>query len=166
MQRQPAGARGARAGGGSTALKLHAFCVFTRLTLVLLECFSPFLWVDKRGNFHIINHRFDTNETSSCYSSHISAHVFSPDGKAWHVLSPAVEPYTHTVEYSDGSSFTFVTLERPNIHFDPSGQMTHINLAADLTTKDDGCPLNGKPRACAECKFYRHCGTTIIALDV
>lgn len=155
-------------GGGEIACA--KFCVFARLTLALLECCSPFLWVDKRGNFHIINHRFDTNETSSCYSSHISAHVFSPDGKEWHVLSPAVEPYTHTVEYSDGSSFTFVTLERPNIHFDSSGQMTHINLAADLTTKDDGCPVNGdtvgKPRACAECKFYRHCGTTIIALDV
>ena len=86
------------------------------------------------------------------------------------MLSPTVEPYTHTVEYSDGSSFTFVTLERPNIHFDSSGQMTHINLAADLTTKDDGCN-NGlledeRDRSCAECKFYRHCGTTIIALDV
>ena len=135
----------------------------------MLDGCSPFLWVDKRGNFHIINHRFDTNQTSSCYSSHISAHVFSPassNGKEWHVLSPSVEPYTHTVEYSDGSTFSFATLERPNIHFDSSGQMTHINLAADLTTTDAGCPAGGRPRACAECKFYNHCGTTIIALDV
>ena len=55
---------------------------------------------------------------------------FSPDGKTWHVKSPTVAPYTHTVKYSDSSSFTFVTLERPNLHFDPSGQLTHINLAA------------------------------------
>ena len=136
--------------------------------MLLSSWCSPFLWVDKRGNFHIINHRYDNNQTSSCYSSHISAHVFSPDGKQWHVLLPTVEPYTHTVEYSDGNSFTFVTLERPNIHFDSAGQMTHINLAADLTTDDAGCSddlVNGK-RSCAECKFYRHCGTTIIALDV
>ena len=66
------------------------------------------------------------------------------------------------VHYDDGTSFTFVTLERPNIHFDSEGQMTHINLAADLTTTDSGC---GHGRACAECKFYRHCGTTIIKLD-
>ena len=100
--------------------------------------------------------------------THISAHVFSPDGKEWHFLSPTVEPYTHTVEYSDGNSFTFVTLERPNIHFDSTGQMTHINLAADLTTKDAGCNMDlvGRKRSCAECKFYNHCGTTIIALDV
>ena len=74
-----------------------------------------------------------------------------------------VEPYTHHVDYSDGTSFTFVTLERPNIHFDSTGQMTHINFAADLTTTDVGC---GQGRACAECKFYKHCGTTIVALDV
>ena len=74
----------------------------------------------------------------------------------------ADRPYSHVVHYDDGTSFTFVTLERPNIHFDSGGQMTHINLAADLTTTDSGC---GHGRACAECKFYRHCGTTIIKLD-
>ena len=85
----------------------------------------------------------------------------------------------------------------------PAGQLTHINLAADLTTTDKGCNSparsttiysthddtstnpppppphtiasnvgvsygdgSGKARSCAECKFYNHCGTTIIALDV
>jgi hypothetical protein len=42
------------------------------------------------------------------------------------------------VHYDDGSSFTFATLERPNLHFDSQGQLTHINLAADLTTPDAG----------------------------
>ena len=50
--------------------------------------------------------------------------------------------------------------------------MTHINLAADLTTPNAGCNVAvdgaapGVAKSCAECKFYRHCGTTIIALDV
>jgi hypothetical protein len=130
---------------------------------------DPFLFIDKRGHFHIINHRYVNNETEHCYSSTISAHTFSTDGKEWHVLTPAVEPYGHTVHYDDGTSKTFVTLERPNIHFDVSGQMTHINLAADLTTSDEGCNHVDnhvdKARSCAECKFYNHCGTTIIALD-
>ena len=53
-----------------------------------------------------------------------------------------------------------------------AGVMTHINFAADLTTPDAGCNANveaghtGKARSCAECKFYRHCGTTVVALDV
>ena len=85
------------------------------------------------------------------------------------MVEPEVEPYSHTVHYDDGSSFTFATLERPNLHFNAEGQMTHINLAADLTTPDQGCngaANEGKARSCAECKFYNHCGTTIIALDV
>ena len=129
---------------------------------------DPFLWVDKRGSFHIINHRYVNTEVAHCGTSTVSAHVFSPDGKAWHIVEPVVEPYAHTVEYDDGTSFTFATLERPNIHFDAAGQMTHINFAADLTTRDAGCGNSeqGKPRSCAECKFYNHCGTTIVALDV
>ena len=133
---------------------------------------DPFLWIDLRGNFHILNHRFVQSETTHCHSSTISAHVFSPDGQHWHALEPAVQPYGHTVQYDDGSNFSFTTLERPNAHFDERGVMTHINFAADLTTPDAGCNDNveaghtGKARSCAECKFYRHCGTTVVALDV
>eukprot|EP00666_Eupelagonemidae_sp_cell4sb_P003968 gene3968-14088_t len=49
--------------------------------------------------------------------------------------------------------------------------MTHINFAAQLEGGDAGCNDGeeegraGKPRSCAECKFYRHCGTVIAALD-
>ena len=43
------------------------------------------------------------------------------------------------VSYDDGSEHTYVTLERPNLHFDASGQMTHLNLAADLVTGAEGC---------------------------
>jgi hypothetical protein len=133
---------------------------------------DPFLWVDKRGNFHIINHAYD-DSVENCYTSTLSAHVFSPDGKDWHVLLPRVEPYSHTVEYDDGTSFTFVALERPNLHFDQNGTLTHINLAADLTTTNAGCNGNGAAsqignggqHACDYCKFLNHCGTTIIALD-
>ena len=129
---------------------------------------DPYLWIDRRGNFHVINHRY-WNETDHCYTSKVSAHTFSPDGKSWHVVEPEVEPYSHTVNYDDGSSFTFATLERPNLHFDSEGQLTHINLAADLTTTDAGCngvANEGKANSCAHCKFLNHCGTTIIALDV
>ena len=56
------------------------------------------------------------------------------------MLVPNVEPYGHTVRWDDGSTHTYTTLERPNLHFDGSGQLTHINLAADLDTGDEGCP--------------------------
>ena len=67
---------------------------------------------------------------------------------------------------------SYVTLERPNIHFNSSGVMTHINLAADLVTQDEGCAKRSKKHShgggipCDNCKWNDHAGTTIIALAV
>ena len=94
------------------------------------------MWVDHRDNWHIINHAYDNHEWKKCGNSTLSAHFFSPDGKSWHTLN--TRPYDHTVHYDDGTVHTYTTLERPNLHFDASGQLTHINLAADLVT--GGCP--------------------------
>lgn len=133
---------------------------------------DPFMYIDSRGNWHIINHAYDTSEWQHCGNSTLSAHVFSTDGKEWHMLKPDVEPYHHTVHYEDGSSHTYTTLERPNLHFDPSGQLTHINLAADMMTQDEGCPnyevcpAKRQHCACTNCKYADHAGSIIIALDV
>jgi hypothetical protein len=132
------------------------------------------MYVDARGNWHIINHAYDTSEYEQCGNSTLSAHIFSVDGKTWSMLTgPNVEPYTHTVHYEDGSTHTYNTLERPNCHFNAQGQMTHINLAADLMTQDAGCASysvcpakQGGQCACTNCKYADHAGTIIIALDV
>ena len=136
---------------------------------------DPFMYVDKRNNWHIINHAYDVGEVKDCGNSTLSAHMYSADGKAWHMLEPNVEPYTHTVHWDDGTTHTYTTLERPNIHFNADGQMTHINLAADLITQDEGCAAYPKNApcpgwhsfgcACTNCKYADHAGTIIIALD-
>ena len=134
---------------------------------------DPFMWVDARGSWHIVNHAYDTSQYANCSRSTLSTHEFSRDGKEWHMLVPNVEPYGHTVHYDDGSTHTYTTLERPNLHFDSSGQLTHINLAADLDTGDEGCPdrKDHCPAfhvhcACTNCKYYDHAGSIIVALDV
>eukprot|EP00038_Savillea_parva_P004727 m.141424 g.141424 ORF g.141424 m.141424 type:complete len:272 (-) comp11559_c0_seq5:35-850(-) len=141
---------------------------------------DPFMYIDVRGNWHIINHAYDLSEYHDCGRSTLSAHVFSPDGKTWHMLEPNVEPYTHTVHYEDGTSHTYTTMERPNAHFNAAGQMTHLNVAADLMTQDAGCPayefcpFNNDPSskeahskcACTSCKYADHTGSIIIGLDL
>jgi hypothetical protein len=127
---------------------------------------DPFLWVDQRGNWHIINHAYSNVQYTNCSGSDVSAHFFSEDGIIW---SFSQQPYGHTVNYDDGSSHTYVTLERPNLHFDAEGTLTHINLAADLVTGDEGCPSRTSHAhfghcPCDNCKWDDHAGTTIIAL--
>ena len=105
-----------------------------------------------------------------CGRSTVSAHFFSADGKQWHI-NPAVQPYGHTVHYDDGSSHTYTTLERPSLFFSKGGQLTHINLAADLMTGDEGCANRTKHAhfghtPCDNCKWDDHAGTIVIKLDV
>lgn len=66
----------------------------------------------------------------------MSAHFFSADGLSWNY---SAQPYNHTVVYDDGTEHVYTTLERPNIHFDETGQPRHLILAADLITGDEGC---------------------------
>jgi hypothetical protein len=101
----------------------------------------------------------------------VSDHFYSADGMDWKMISPNVEPYAHTIRYDDGTSHTYTTLERPNIHFDATGQMTHLNLAADLITGDEGCKdrkdhNRGGGCCCTNCKWTDHEGTIIVALEV
>ena len=130
---------------------------------------DPDMWVDLRGNWHVVGHAYDVHEWKNCASSVLSTHFFSPDGKVWHFLPKAVQPYSHTVRYDDGTSHMFVTIERPNMFFDERGQLTHIHLAADLSGGDGGCGQrknfsNFGHCPCVNCKYDDHGGTTIIAL--
>jgi hypothetical protein len=135
---------------------------------------DPFMWIDKRNNWHIINHAYDLTQSEQCGSSVVSDHFFSKDGKDWHAIG-GVEPYGHTVHFDDGTSHTYSTLERPYIYFDATNQMTHISFAADLTVGDEGCKDRStgfcaahkiKPCCCNCCKFEDHAGTIVVALDV
>ena len=58
---------------------------------------DPHMWIDRRGNWHIVNHAYDLYVYSNCSTSPLSTHFFSPDGKAWHFLPQAIQPYGHTV---------------------------------------------------------------------
>lgn len=77
----------------------------------------------------------------------------------------------HTVAYDDGVVHSFTTLERPNLHFDAAGRLTHLNVAADLVTGDEGC-ANRTAHAhfghcpCDNCKWEDAAGSSIIALAV
>ncbi len=130
---------------------------------------DPFLYFDKRSNLHVINHAYSVSQFFNCSSSFVSSHFFF-DGTSWGWTD---EPYGHQVTFDDGTTHAYITLERPNLHFDSTGQLTHINFAADLVTGNEGCyNRTGQPgptpdhTACVNCKYGDHAGTVIVALNV
>ena len=94
------------------------------------------MWIDPNGNWHIINHAYSNLEYTNCATSVVSAHFFSADGLSW---SYSAQPYRHIVVYDDGTQHAYTTLERPNLVIDATGRLTHMTLAADLVTGDEGC---------------------------
>jgi hypothetical protein len=117
------------------------------------------MYVDVKGNFHIINHAYNTGQKTNCTSSWVSSHFFSTDGKTW---GHTDQPYGHTVNFSDGSSHSYCTLERPGLNFDKTGKLTHIHFAADLVSTDAGCVNGGG--SCVNCKYNDHAGTLLVKL--
>jgi len=120
---------------------------------------DPFLYIDPAGNFHIINHAYNTGQRTNCTSSWVSSHFFSVDGITW---GHSDQPYGHTVTFDDGTSHSYCTLERPNLFFDAAGQPSAIHFAADLVTEDAGCPNRGK--GCVDCKYDDPAGTLLVLL--
>jgi len=102
---------------------------------------DPFLWTDINGHFHVIYHVYNTKEgPTSCVSSTVSAHAFSPDGYTWK-FNPK-QPYTTQVQTTSGS-ITVATRERPKMFFDSTGRESYlfngVCSVPDCTDSSTGC---------------------------
>ena len=76
---------------------------------------DPYLWVDKRDHWHIINHAYSMNQTAECAASVLSTHFFSVDGKDWRCSD--TEPYGHRVQYDDGTNHTYAKKIAASLYF-------------------------------------------------
>jgi len=70
---------------------------------------DPFLWVDTRGNFHMLTHHFHPQG---------GYHAFSKDGLNWTYGGLA---YNMTVLWDDGTTMTMKRRERPELVFNNQG---------------------------------------------
>jgi hypothetical protein len=81
---------------------------------------DPFLYADKRGNFHALFHGGPQGGTYKA----VGAHAFSKDGITWSFSKNAA--YTTTITLADGSEHTFSRRERPHLLMDDTGTITHL----------------------------------------
>lgn len=82
---------------------------------------DPFLWVDAKGNFHIVAHEQSTNNVcgSNVAGHTCGAHLFSRDGFSWTVSRTPV--YDSAVTLANGTTGELQTRQRPQIVFDANG---------------------------------------------
>ena len=80
---------------------------------------DPFVWLDKRGAWHLLSHVYPTNTTSwDQYADIVAGHAFSEDGLNWTFSD--VPPYTADVLATDGTMAHYATRERPFLLLDDS----------------------------------------------
>lgn len=106
---------------------------------------DPFLYVDARGNWHLLFHVYTLDVPATCVNSTVSGHWFSPDGLSW-TASPTA-PFGNNVAFTDGSAMTVATRERPKLLFNSAGEPTH--LVNGVTGGASHCA----PTPCVNCKY-------------
>jgi hypothetical protein len=119
---------------------------------------DPFLFVDRRGHFHLLAHVWTSQPyVSSSVALPISGHAFSEDGLSWSFS--AHQPYSNAVSRADGSVQYFATLERPKLLFgdprDPHRPTQLLNGACPYWDSNASDP-------CAVCGY---CGACKVASD-
>lgn len=83
---------------------------------------DPHIYVDKRGNLHMIAHSM-CDAWPKCLA--VGGHAASADGGlTWHYSGGAA--YSTTVQYEDGSAVTYARRERPEMILNEHGDPTHL----------------------------------------
>ncbi|KAF2635381.1 hypothetical protein P280DRAFT_194500 [Massarina eburnea CBS 473.64] len=92
---------------------------------------DPFLWQDKRGNWHLLVHwMIDISENGVKYPR-VGAHLFSRevDGN-WTFVEH--EAFNTSVEFTDGSRTDYYRRERPKLFFSGDGEVTPLYLVSGV----------------------------------
>ncbi|KFA79100.1 hypothetical protein S40288_07032 [Stachybotrys chartarum IBT 40288] len=97
---------------------------------------DPFVWRDKRGHWHSINHwMIDYVEFDGRRYPRVGSHLYSRNLTGpWQFKLQ--EAFNSTVNYTDGTTVQFNRRERPKLFFSDDGEMTPLYLVTGVT------PLN------------------------
>eukprot|EP00040_Diaphanoeca_grandis_P037806 m.249741 g.249741 ORF g.249741 m.249741 type:complete len:434 (-) comp33878_c0_seq4:4396-5697(-) len=88
---------------------------------------DPFMWMDKRGNYHTVTHNQGDGNVcgAAAQGSMCGAHLFSRDSYAWKISKSAV--YTKVVSNETGKA-DLQTRQRPQIVFSDDGEVRPLYL--------------------------------------
>ena len=102
---------------------------------------DPFIWRDKRGNWHSLNHwMIDLVEYDGRKYPRVGSHLFSRNLTGpWHFKQQ--EAFNSTINYTDGTVEQLNRRERPKLFFSDDGEMTPLYLVTGVT------PLNETRRS-------------------
>lgn len=88
---------------------------------------DPFVWQDKRGNFHMLLHSLEPDGGFGS-GPKVGRHAFASKFEGPWTFNNQTLAYNTTVDYTDGTTINFYRRERPQLFFSDDGEMTPLYL--------------------------------------
>ena len=82
---------------------------------------DPFIWRDKRGNFHMLMHALGE-------APYVGRHAFATSWNGTWTYGSTVS-YTTAVKFTNGKTISYSRRERPQLYFSTDGKMTPLFMA-------------------------------------
>ena len=97
---------------------------------------DPFLWRDKRGHWHFLNHDLIDHDETGARGPHVGSHAFARDWEGPWTFSQTIA-YTTKVTFTDGTTLDYYRRERPKLYFSNDGNMTPLYLLNGVSERDN-----------------------------
>jgi len=88
---------------------------------------DPFLWRDKRGNWHFLVH-YMIDIDLGLKGPRVGAHAYARNWEGPWTFNNKTLAYNTTVAFTDGTSIEYYRRERPKLFFSEDGRMTPLYL--------------------------------------
>ena len=90
---------------------------------------DPFLWKDKRGNYHMLVHAQSDGNGGRPGVKQVGRHAYARDYTGPWTYGNTTLAYDALVSFTDGTSINYGRRERPQLLFSDDGNMTPLFLA-------------------------------------
>lgn len=90
---------------------------------------DPFVWRDKRGNFHMLMHSLDSADNGVGSGPKVGRHGYARNWDGEWTYNNETLAYSTYVEFTDGTATNYSRRERPQLYFSDDGLMTPLFLS-------------------------------------
>ncbi|TWU74319.1 hypothetical protein ED733_005858 [Metarhizium rileyi] len=97
---------------------------------------DPFVWRDKRGNYHMLLHSLEA-EGGFGDGPKVGRHAWARSYKGPWTFGGNTLAFSTEIDYNDGTTVEFFRRERPQLYFSEDGEMTPLFLGTGVQPKDD-----------------------------
>lgn len=97
---------------------------------------DPFVWRDKRGNFHMLLHALESADNGVGSGPKVGRHAYARGWDGQWTYNNKTLAYSTYVEFTDGTATNYSRRERPQLFFSDDGEMTPLFLTNGVQEVD------------------------------